>query len=497
MATTPAKLPNLIILCADEMRGDCLAANGLNPDVQTPQMDALAARGVNLTRHFTCFPKCVPARIAMTTGRYTHTDGYRTIFQHLPADQPNVLKTLLAHGYESAVLGLNHAWENMHEASHTPPELKPGQRGLRIDHHSWTAPFKAIFERHKAQAPDIAGASTTLDLDRPLTAQTQYRGNVDAHWESQAITEQAITLLTTVRDRSRPLFLQVNVSPPHPPYAAPDPWYSMYDPAKIAVFPHELPTNAPLSLRQQRRCRTGLNPDERLLRQMQAVYYAMISRVDDQFGRILGAIAEQGLWDNSIILMLSDHGDFAGQYGLCEKWDTTFADALTHVPCVLVGGGLPAGRRIEALTDHTDLAPTLLGLLGLELDWPVHGHDLRPLLWGKTQRVRDAVFADGGHEASMRSRFSFPGADSGKQRTYRQCPDTMARAKMIRTDRHKLIVRETGDHELYDLQQDRWELDNRYHDAALADVRSKLLEQLLHWCLLTDTDHPYQALVGA
>ncbi len=488
---------NLIILCADEMRGDCLSANGLNPDIRTPNMDAVAARGVNLTRHFTCFPKCVPARISMTTGRYTHTDGYRTIWQHMPIDQPNVLKTLLVHNYETAVLGLNHAWENLHEASHTPPELKPGQRGLRIDHHSWTRPLKAIYEEYKSRAPDLKGAAELVDTDLPLTAQTRYRGDLDVHWDSEAITEQAVQLLTSVRDRSRPLFMQVNLGPPHPPYAAPEPWFSMYDPEKIAVFPHDLPAKAPLSLRKQREFRTGMNPDERLLRKMQAVYYGMISRVDAQLGRILQAIEQQGLWDNSIILLLSDHGDFAGQYGLGEKWDTTFADCLTHVPCILAGGGLPQGKTISALSDHTDLAPTLLGLLGLQPDWLIHGHDLRPLLEGQVERVREAVYADGGHEAEMRRRFGFPGADSGKQRTYRNCPETMARAKMVRTDRYKLVMRETGDHELYELQTDRWELNNRYQDAALAEVRTQLLEQLAHWCLVTDTDRPYQQLVGA
>ena len=137
---------NLIILCPDEMRGDCLGASGENPDIRTPHMDALASRGVNLARHFTCFPKCVPARVSMMTGRYPHTDGFRTIQQHLPADRPNLLAQLIEAGYESAVFGLNHCWENMLEASHTPPELEPGQRGLRVDHHSWTRGYREVYD---------------------------------------------------------------------------------------------------------------------------------------------------------------------------------------------------------------------------------------------------------------------------------------------------------------------------------------------------------------
>ncbi len=91
--------PNLLILCTDEFRGDCLGANGLNPDIRTPNMDALAARAVNCSRHFTTFPKCVPARASLVTGRYCHTDGYRTIRRHVPASQPDLLSSLLREEY--------------------------------------------------------------------------------------------------------------------------------------------------------------------------------------------------------------------------------------------------------------------------------------------------------------------------------------------------------------------------------------------------------------
>ena len=159
------------------------------------------------------------------------------------------------------------------------------------------------------------------------------------------------------------------------------------------------PDNAPLSMHKQREHRTGVDPDEGLLRKAQAVYYGMISRVDDWIGRITGVLDAQGLWDDTVVVLLSDHGDYAGQYGLVEKWDTTFADCLTRVPCVVAGPGLPRGRRVDALTEHTDLADSLLGLLGRTPGWTTHGHDLGPLLRGEVLVIREAVFAEGGHEA--------------------------------------------------------------------------------------------------
>ena len=270
----------------------------------------------------------------------------------------------------------------------------------------------------------------------------------------------------------------------------------MYDPDAIEAYPHALPEGAPLSLRKQRELRTGEDADRALLRKMQAVYYGMISRVDEQMGQIIRALDAAGLWDDTVVLLWSDHGDFAGQYGLGEKWDTTFADCLTHVPCVLAGGGLPAGRTVTGLTDHSDLAPTLLGLLGAEADWPVHGRDLGPLLRGEVEHVRDAIFADGGHDAAMRQRFGVDPADSGKQRTYHACPDTMAKAKMVRTAEHKLVMRETGDQELYHLPTDRWEMHNRFGEADLAMVQIDMMGRLIGWSLRTDPD-PRVERVGA
>ena len=487
---------NLLILCPDEMRGDCLGVTGENPDVRTPHMDRLAGRGVNLARHFTCFPKCVPARTSMMTGRYAHTGGYRTIQQHLSHAEPDVLSQLIDSGRESAVFGLNHCWENMFEASQTPPELGPGQRGLRIDHHSWTGVYRDLMDAAQAELEPTAEERQAVELDRPLHPHTPYRGDVDVHWRSEAAVRQAEHFLGGGRDADRPFFLQLNLGPPHPPYAAPEPYYSLYDPEQIEPYPHELPSNAPLSLRKQREHRTGLDPDEGLLRKAQAVYYGMIARVDDWVGRIAAVLDEQNLWDDTVVVLLSDHGDFAGQYGLVEKWDTTFADCLTRVPCVVAAPGLPAGRRVDALTEHTDLADTCLNLLGQQPAWGTHGHDLGPLLRGEVPSIRDAVFAEGGHEAPMRARVNTTGP-SGKQETYREAPESMARAKMVRTDRHKLVFRETDDHELYDLETDRWELNNRFDDPALADVREQLERRMLHWCLRTDTDRPHQPLVHA
>lgn len=492
----PDRPSNVILLVPDEMRGDCLGANALNRDIRTPHMDALAARGVLFARHFTTFPKCVPARIAMMTGRYCHTDGYRTIHQHLPFGTPDVLSSLRARGWQAALFGHNHCWENLFEATHKPPELAPGQQGLAIDHHSWTTAFRPIYARHKA-----ADHASAPERWTPLALEDgyDYAGCVRKNWADEAYAEQAIEYLTRVRDKGRPFFLQVNFGAPHPRYGVEEPYFSMYDRDTLDAWPHDLPAGAPLPFLKQREIRMGRDAPDRALREIQAVYMAMISKVDAQIGRVVEAIERERLWDDTLVLLASDHGDFAGQYGLPEKWDTVFPDCLVHVPCALVAPGLPRGARVDSLTEHVDIAPTLCEMLGLDPLPGLHGESLLPTLAG--QRRKAAVFADGGHEDEMLRRFDYPvvvnGERKGKQDVYHQCPDTMARARMIRTDRHKMVIRLRGGNELYDLREDRWELVNRWGDPALAPVVLDFQQQLLEWCLRTDTDRPHQERVGA
>lgn len=495
----PQRPKNLIIITSDEMRGDCPHFMG-NPDCQTPGLDAFARRAVVFNNHFAVHGKCVPSRISMVTGRYCHTDGFRTINQHLPPDQPNLLGALKARGYESAVFGLNHVWETLFASN----EKSQGY----ADYHSFVGHYHDMAFREYPVPPAGDGAWQPPKLDVSFDFGRRIDRAVTG-FSDDARTDQAIDYLTRTRDRSRPFYLHVNLSRPHPPYAVEEPYYSMYDRASIRAWPHDLPAGAPLHMREMRRVRTSLDPPPpgAALREVQCVYYGMITKVDSLIGRLLKTIADEGLFEDSVVVFTVDHGDFAGQYGLVEKWDTCLADCLLHVPLILHAPGLPRGRRVDALTEHVDFAPTMLELLGVEGDWPMHGESLLGAVRGGAGK--DCVFADGGHEEEMWRRFNFPRVDkdgkerklSGKQITYRDRPETMARAKMARTSRWKLVTRLAGGNELYDLAGDPCELNNLYpacaDDPKLAAVVLDLQRRMIDWCLRTDTDRPHQADVGA
>ncbi|MFO7958240.1 MAG: sulfatase-like hydrolase/transferase, partial [Candidatus Brocadiia bacterium] len=227
----------------------------------------------------------------------------------------------------------------------------------------------------------------------------------------------------------------------------------------------------------------------------QAVYYGMVTKTDAVLGRVLDAIEGEGLFENSVVIFFVDHGDFAGQYGLPEKWDTCMADCLLHVPCIVWDPDLPGGISVDGLTEHVDLAPTILELLGVEPDWGIHGESLLPIIEGR--RRKEAVFADGGHEEEMQERMECRAGSSGKQKTYARYPETMSRTKMCRTEDYKLVTRLVGGNELYDMRNDPYEMRNLWGEPGLEPVVRDLQGRMIDWCLRTDTDRPYQPDVGA
>jgi len=496
---------NILFITADEMRGDCTGNIG-NPNVRTPHLDQLAGRGTVFENHFAPFPKCVPSRCAMHTGRYTHTDGLRTVMgdNHLLKGSPNLGEFLRTQGYETAVLGLNHLWEASWFYGEGERQNKRG--GGAVDYTSFTEELAPLAKTPRDYPAGTPRTGPHIDA----LAAVDYDGLVSGREESfcdENRADQACHYLKHLRDPSKPFFLQLNLSKPHPPYAIHEPYYSMYNPATLRPFPHGLPSGASLPLRAQREWRLGRDVSSDSLREIQAVYYAMITFIDDLVGKVLSTLEATGLANDTLVIFSSDHGDFAGQYGINEKWDAALQDCLLRVPFIIAGPGIPGGKRVTGLSEHVDLPATILDYLGLKAppEWVWHGQSLLPVLHGAPTKA--AVFADGGHEAAMRARFDAPvheekkgrriKAVGGKQLTYQQCPDAMARCKMIRTEEWKLVIRETGGNELFHIAEDPHEMCNLYGNPAHAAIVSDLQLKLIEWCLRTDTDRPFLPKFGA
>jgi arylsulfatase A-like enzyme len=225
------------------------------------------------------------------------------------------------------------------------------------------------------------------------------------------------------------------------------------------------------------------------LKEIKRTYYGMTSRMDAQLGEVMEALREQGFYDDTVVAFFSDHGDYAGDYGMIEKYLAGFEDCLLHVPLVLGGPGVPEGFASGCLCEMTDLYPTLMELVGLEPRHYHFGRSLGPVLRGESEEHRDAVFAEGGHHRDEEEKFHVNIPENSIYRPmYRELhddPKMARRAMMVRTEGWKYVYSPWDRDELFNLEKDPLELRNVADSADHADVVAGLRERLLRWMLRT------------
>lgn len=430
--------PNIILYITDEHRWDCIGANG-NPVIRTPNMDRLAASGVRLNNMFSQFPLCGPSRTCFTTGQYPQAHGVHFNGVPLRPHSPRIPRTLRDHGYATAQVGMFNIEPRVGEV------------------HGYD-----IFRHQPAEYPKWAEERGVTDT-YPYGGEPRpdgYYGRVDypaeahaAHW----VAEASIETMEQLADR--PFFLEINERYPHLPYVAPPPYDTMYSPDEIPIAP---------SVPRDRE-------DFRAIQEMHAIYYGMISLVDDAFGRILDAVERLGLMDNTVVIFTADHGDMLGHHDLWSKWALYDDDA--KLPFIIRYPGQPAqGVAIDGLAEQIDLAPTLYELAGAPVPRGVQGASLIPMIEGRSEG-KDAVFG---------------------YQSYGEYPAQIRpRRQMVRTHHWKLIHMPEGESLLFDLKNDPYEMDNRYDDPACADVLSELKDRLLLWHLdAVDTTVPSLFIPG-
>lgn len=272
-----------------------------------------------------------------------------------------------------------------------------------------------------------------------------------------------------------PFMIFLPLSKPHPPYSCPEPFYSSIDPDSL---PPLRATNRPRkpdyhALIRQYRNLTSL--DDAFFRKLHAVYLGSISYSDFLFGLLMAAVEELGYKNSTTVSVFADHGDYAGDYGLVEKWPSGLEDVLTRVPLIVRTPGGKRGHVVKELVQLFDIVPTTLELADVPLQHVQFGKSLVPQLHGSAGNPFRAVFAEGGYATNEpRDHEGDPsngGIPSPKEIYYpkalqqQQEPLSVCRAASVRTLTHKLVLRTdptAKDHcsELYDLVKDPLELTN-------------------------------------
>lgn len=462
---TLQEMPNILIFCPDEMVAYKTGTFG-HPLVKTPNMDRLADIGVAFDSHYTCSAKCVPSRISFMTGAYPHAEGFRSNQNFMNANRPNLASTLKHLGYETALVGKNHCFAEEDLDAFLTERLLPDWQNY---------------------------PETEIENKKGLHHDSFYRGLEKGLARDVAFTDTGIEFIK--RKRNRPFFLWLNNDYPHPPYKVREPFFSAYVRKDIDLPPTADYTDKPLAMRHifETYKLNRLTDDD--WRELIAVYYGMIGHADHEFGRVLDVLEETGHLDNTIVIFWSDHGEFAGEYQLVEKWDTCLQDCITHTPLIISGPGLPNGKRITELAQTVDITATIYDLLGIEPHWGIHGSSLANLMLGARTDTRDAVFCEGGQEFASLLRYDKSQVTRKpnyvcKQTVLANEPRTNIRARMVRTGSHKLIYRLWSVNELYDLGKDPHELRNVYDHPRYKDVQNELTERLLRWEIETETFLP-------
>ena len=465
---------NFVIFIPDEMRAESVGCYG-HPLSPTPNIDNLAAQGVRFDQCHVQHTVCTPSRCSLMTGWYPHVRGHRTLWHALRPDEPNLLKYLKQAGYEVRWYGKNDLLAGDSFAGSVTSAVRRGGK---------------------------TGAHNPYPLDDPRHYSFLYEPGESTREEHGDWRDVQAAIEFVSSRPSGPFAIYLPIVFPHCPYWAPGEWHGAVDPRDLAPpRPPDLPGKPDFHdlIRKSRRLD---EVDEDHFRKIQAVYLGMIGFVDEMLGRLLDALDEANLADETAVFVLSDHGDWAGDYGLVEKWPSALDDCLTRIPLVARVPGGAKGHVVGEPVEAFDVMATVLELAEVPAGHTHFARSLVSQLRGAAGDPNRAAFAEGGYSLHEPHCFEgVPERDAGriapghiyypKHEVQQEHPESVSRSVMVRTMTHKLIYRAQGVCELYDLAADPRELSNVYDRAECAGVRRELESRLLNWYVETCDVTPF------
>lgn len=368
--------PNIILLMCDQFRGDCLSFLD-HPDVKTPYLDTLANDSTTFDQAYSACPSCIAARAGLFTGKspeHTGRTGYQDKcawkYDHMLAEQ------IRDAGYQTACIGKMHVH---------PPRLSCGFEILKL-HDGYIGSYRRFdlpYWMHQACSDDYmrdmrnilgndfdvngTGVENNSWITHPWIYEEKYH---PTNW----VVDQSIRFLET-RDRTRPFFLMSSFVRPHPPFDAPISYYQMYKDAHLRPPAEGDWMDREATLRDGK---TMDSPhgcsDEQMKHDAMAGYYASISHVDHQIGRLITALENDESYHNSIIIFTSDHGELLFDHGLFRK--TRAYEGSTKIPFII-----HVGKEIAETVPHVshsivelrDIYPTIMDFIGTDTPADVDG----------------------------------------------------------------------------------------------------------------------------
>jgi arylsulfatase A-like enzyme len=492
MGAAPTMTPNILLITADQWRGDSFGAAG-HPVLRTPAIDALAGAGTCFLRHYAQAAPCSPGRASLYTGLYQM--NHRVLRNGTPLDarHDNIAKALARQGYRPTLFGYTDQAVDPRSTTPDDPrlttyeEVLPGfEVAVKLPEHNG-----AWFDWMQARGHTLP--ADRWDIFLPPEGRPASPGTAAPRY-SQDETETAFLAGAFLdwlprQPKDAPWCAHLSFLRPHPPFVVPAPFNDLYDPAAGPAFRRASSPAAEAAQHPYLRywldqARAGSfclveQADRRLtdwpeetFRRVRATYWGMISEVDRQIGRLVEGLRAGGAWDNTVIVLTSDHGEMMGDHWTLGKFG--YFDQAYHIPLIVRDPRRPAGfgGRVTAFTEAVDVVPTLLEAVGAAREGPADGRSLQPFLRAESP-------ADWRREAHWE--FDFREVAGGAPQAALGVDLDDCSLAVIRGERYKYVHFAGLAPLLFDLAEDPDELHNRADDPAYLAVRLQMAEKLLAW----------------
>jgi len=416
---------NVLFIHTDQQRADTLGCYG-NKIINTPNIDQLAEQGTAFLNAHCTHPLCSPSRASWITGEYIHSHGLWRNGTALSEDRDNVVKALSESGYRTGAIGKIHL-----TPYHGDPKIHP--ESMSLDNEDYPVDETTCWEYWRKFDRNYFGYDyVRMTLGHGdyciggghygLWLEENYKEKKKLFFRENALNEDrsydawkspfdmAIHPATWIADQvdqffgmhtDKPFFLSVGFPEPHPPFQPPRPYCDMYDPEGIPLpvkregeWGSMLP---PHIAHYFYRSNNNRMPDKRL-KEIIALYYGMVTLVDDAVGRILSSLEKNNLSDNTVVVFTSDHGDWMGDHGLHRK-GAVHITGVTRIPLIVKWPGVSKEKNIlNEVSSQIDLAATFYDASGIRPHATNQGKSLRKVISGETNSVRDYALIEHRHE---------------------------------------------------------------------------------------------------
>jgi len=473
--------PNIVLILCDQVRADVCKREGFELDT-TPFLDSLAYSGMWFNKAYTSAPASVPARTSLLSGRFPNATRVRS--NHNIQDavySEDLIDIVRSCGYKTALIGKNHSYLSADRFDYWK---EYGHLGMPGPESSEEKAFNEYLKTTNFYA-DYNSAPFPADLQHPAR-----------------IVKDVQEWIASVIDQEYPFFLFMSIPEPHSPYQVSEPYYSLFPPDSLppTLTKKEDREKKGRKFMIQAELIEKVRPDfEKYIPRIRSNYFGMLRLIDDNLKKFVGYLDEKELTKNTLIIFISDHGDFVGEYGLPLK-GVGIPDCLSRIPMLWCGPEIKSQKQSHnAHVSLVDVFPTICDMLGVELPDGVQGRSMWPLLSGADypKEEFESVMVQqgfGGLDYTSIDQLD-PYIEGCLKKGSVQFDELNSWTqsgilRMLRKSNYKLVYDMQGRGELYDLSSDPAEVNNLFEKRKYRNVLMELLQDLLAWELRTQDPLP-------